>query len=193
MSRKWNQTRCGLLPQRVSSLAPILIRSLVSAYRLVLLVDLRLVERRVVLLRLDALRLLLRLEPLRLDALRLRLDPLREDDFRLGTRAPERRASESPIATACLRLLTGFRARPLFSLPRLYSCMALPTFFLELVLYFAMVAPFAVHWNTGGEAPLRLCNDASGLALWIAHYLRRASAIRWTRRPDARGEKRDAY
>ncbi len=138
-----------------------------SAYRRVRLVVLLLGERRAVelRLRLAALRLrLVRLEPLRLAALRLRfvrldalrlrlavlrlcvlvlrLDELREDDLRLGTLAPERRACDSPIAMACLRLLTGLRARPLFSWPRLYSRMALPTFFLELLLYFGIVAPF---------------------------------------------------
>ncbi len=45
----------------------------------------------------------------RLDALRLRLlrlEPLRLDDFLRGTRAPERRAFDNPMAMACLRLVT---------------------------------------------------------------------------------------
>jgi hypothetical protein len=119
------------------------------------------VELRVERLRLDALRLrLVRLDPFRLDALllrpflldelrlvplrldALREDDLREDDLRLGTFAPDLRASESPMAIACLRLLTVLLARPLFSLPRLYLCIALPTFFCAVLLYFAMVAPF---------------------------------------------------
>jgi hypothetical protein len=66
--------------------------------------------------------LLLRLEERdRLDAVRrlepLRLDERREDDFRLGTLAPERRAFDSPMAIACLRLFARFPERPLFSLP----------------------------------------------------------------------------
>jgi hypothetical protein len=46
----------------------------------------------------------------------------------LGTFAPERRASDSPIAIACLRLRTVLRERPLLSLPRFISCIALLTF-----------------------------------------------------------------
>jgi len=45
-----------------------------------------------------------------------------------GTLAPERRASDNPIAIACLRLVTFFPDRPLLSLPRLRSRMALSTF-----------------------------------------------------------------
>lgn len=45
-----------------------------------------------------------------------------------GTLAPFFRASDSPIATACLRLLT-FRPLPLFSVPRLRLRIALPTDF----------------------------------------------------------------
>ena len=44
--------------------------------------------------------------------------------FFLGTLAPERRASDSPMAMACLRLLTLAPDRPLFSLPRFISCTA---------------------------------------------------------------------
>ena len=109
-------------------------------YFLLRLVDFRLVDRREVVLRLDALRLL------------LRLDALREEDLRLGTLAPERRASDSPMAIACLRLFALFPDRPLFNLPRLYSCIARPTFFFELELYFGMVAPFAVHAHKGRGA-----------------------------------------
>lgn len=41
-----------------------------------------------------------------------------------GTLAPERRASDSPIAIACLRLVTFLPLRPLFSLPRFISCIS---------------------------------------------------------------------
>ena len=67
------------------------------------------------------------------------------DDERLvreGTFAPLRRASDSPMAIACLRLVTFLRDFPLFKVPRLRSRMALPTFFDALLLYFGMVAPF---------------------------------------------------
>jgi hypothetical protein len=50
-----------------------------------------------------------------------------------GTFAPERRASERPMAIACLRLFTFFFERPLRSEPLLRSCRArltlLPAFF----------------------------------------------------------------
>ena len=48
----------------------------------------------------------------RCDQLRLRLD-----DFFFGTFLPLRRASESPMAIACLRLFTFFPLRPLLSVP----------------------------------------------------------------------------
>jgi len=54
---------------------------------------------------------------------------LREpDDFlRLGTLAPSSRASDKPIAIACLRLFTFLPDRPERSVPRLASCIARPT------------------------------------------------------------------
>src|ERR1051326_4458517 len=48
--------------------------------------------------------------------------------LRDGTLAPERRASDKPIAIACLRLLTFRPERPLRSLPRFISCIARLTF-----------------------------------------------------------------
>ena len=44
-----------------------------------------------------------------------------------GTRLPLRRAFESPIAIACLRLLTLRPERPECAFPRLYSRISLPT------------------------------------------------------------------
>jgi len=55
---------------------------------------------------------------------------------RFGTLAPERRASESPIAIACLRLVTLRPDRPLRSVPRLRSRMTFSTFFDAFLLYF---------------------------------------------------------
>ena len=52
---------------------------------------------------------------------------LRYFDFflrRFGTFAPARRASERPMAMACLRLLTFLPERPLLSVPFLRLCMA---------------------------------------------------------------------
>ena len=59
------------------------------------------------------------------------LEDLREDFFALrlrGTFAPFARASESPIAIACLRLFT-FRPLPLLSVPFLRRRMVLATRF----------------------------------------------------------------
>jgi hypothetical protein len=56
-----------------------------------------------------------------------------------GTFAPLLRASESPMAIACLRLLTFLPERPLLSLPRLYSCIALLTLRFDVLPYLAML------------------------------------------------------
>ena len=60
----------------------------------------------------------MRREPVPSYELRLR----RDVDFR-GTLPPARRASESPIAMACLRLVTFFPELER-SVPRFFSCMA---------------------------------------------------------------------
>jgi hypothetical protein len=57
-----------------------------------------------------------------------------------GTLAPERRASERPIAMACLRLLTFLPERPLFSVPRLRSCIARFTLRCAFLPYFLAIA-----------------------------------------------------
>src|SRR6185369_1807348 len=65
---------------------------------------------------------------------------LREDLFlRRGTFAPERRASDRPMAIACLRLFTFFPERPLFSVPRFLSCIARLTFCCAFLPYLAML------------------------------------------------------
>jgi hypothetical protein len=46
------------------------------------------------------------------------------------------RASDKPIAIACLRLVTFLPLRPLFSLPRFISCISRSTFLLADGLYF---------------------------------------------------------
>ena len=51
--------------------------------------------------------------------MRRRLDVRRRVPRLRGTFAPFSRASDSPIAIACLRLVTRFPLRPLFSVPRL--------------------------------------------------------------------------
>lgn len=55
----------------------------------------------------------------------------------LGTLAPFFRASDNPIAMACLRLLTFFPL-PLRSCPRFFLCIVLFTFFFAPFEYFAM-------------------------------------------------------
>jgi hypothetical protein len=55
----------------------------------------------------------------------------RDDDERFdGTFFPSRRASDRPMAIACLRLVTFLPLRPLFSFPVLRSCIARSTFLL---------------------------------------------------------------
>jgi hypothetical protein len=49
--------------------------------------------------------------------------------------SPDRRASDKPIAMACLRLFTFFPDLPLRNVPDLRSCNALPTFVLLARLY----------------------------------------------------------
>jgi len=59
-----------------------------------------------------------------------------EDDFGRGTLPPAFRASDKPIAMACLRLVTFLPLRPLFSLPCFISCIARSTLLCALRPYF---------------------------------------------------------
>lgn len=74
-------------------------------------------------------------DPLRL-VLRCERDPLLPLEDFFGTFAPSRRASESPMAIACLRLVTFFPLRPLFSLPRFISRISVRTLFCARGPYF---------------------------------------------------------
>jgi hypothetical protein len=58
---------------------------------------------------------------------------------RRGTLPPARRASESPIAIACLRLVTRLPDLPLRSLPRFISCIARFTLRDAFLPYLAMI------------------------------------------------------
>lgn len=62
-----------------------------------------------------------------------------EDDDELlffgGTFLPARRASDKPIAIACLRLFTFLPLRPILRRPRLNSCISRSTFLPALGLY----------------------------------------------------------
>ena len=66
-----------------------------------------------------------------------------------GTFAPARRASESPIAIACFRLVTFLPDPPLRSVPRFRSRITFATFFCAALPYRAMgETPFV-----SGERP----------------------------------------
>ena len=58
-----------------------------------------------------------------------------------GTLPPARRASDSPIAIACLRLVTFFPERPLRSVPRLRSRITHSTFLAAFLPYFFAMLP----------------------------------------------------
>jgi len=62
--------------------------------------------------------------------------------FLRGTFPPARRASDSPIAIACFRLVTFFPERPLLNVPRLRSRIALLTFCDAFFPYLAIGPPF---------------------------------------------------
>jgi hypothetical protein len=75
-------------------------------------------------------------EALRPDDEALRDDDERElEERRAGTFFPSARASDRPIAIACLRLFTVLPLRPLFSVPALRSCIARSTFLLAALEY----------------------------------------------------------
>jgi hypothetical protein len=81
-----------------------------------------------------------------LDLLPDDLELLLFDSAFLGALSPSARASESPIAMACLRLVTFLPLPPLFSLPCCISCIALCTFSPAALLYFAMVLSLVLSW-----------------------------------------------
>jgi len=68
-----------------------------------------------------------------------------EEVFFLGTFAPARRASESPIAIACFRLVTFFFDFPLFKVPLFRSSIALLTFSCAFFPYLAIVFSWVGH------------------------------------------------
>jgi len=70
-----------------------------------------------------------------------------DEDFFDGTLPPARRASESPMAMACLRLVTFLPELPLLSVPRFRSCIAFSTLSCAFFPYFVAIrkSPFVVH------------------------------------------------
>jgi len=97
---------------------------------------------------------------LRLPELFRALERLREELFRderlrealfeprfFGTFAPRWRASDKPMAIACLRFFTFLPERPLSNFPRLYSCIALLTLRFEVFPYLAIASPLEMRDN----------------------------------------------
>lgn len=70
-------------------------------------------------------------------------DDFFDDDLRAGVLSPSARASEIPMAMACLRLVTFRPDPPLFNFPSPYSCITFEIFFWAFEPYFvAMTSPF---------------------------------------------------
>ena len=72
-----------------------------------------------------------------------------------GTLAPDRRASESPMAIACFRLLTFLPERPERSVPDLRSCIARRTLLLAPLPYFFRPLAF----RTGMSSSVGIQNE----------------------------------
>jgi hypothetical protein len=77
------------------------------------------------------------------EALRCERDAREMPDF-FGTFAPDLRASDNPMAMACLRLVTFFPLRPLFSVPLFRSRIARSTFWPAFGLYLRPPVDFFV-------------------------------------------------
>src|SRR5262245_43915677 len=76
------------------------------------------------------------------------------DDRLDGTLPPARLASDRPMAIACLRLVTLFPERPLLSVPRFRSCIALSTFLCAVLPYLAIILLLDVVRYLAGPALL---------------------------------------
>lgn len=72
-------------------------------------------------------------------------DDFFDEDLREGTLSPSARASEMPMAMACLRLFT-FCPDPLFNFPEPYSCITFETFFCALAPYVAMESSLCTRY-----------------------------------------------
>src|SRR5437867_3270699 len=76
-----------------------------------------------------------------------------------GTLPPARRASESPIAIACFRLVTFLPERPLFNVPPFRSCIAFSTFWDAFLPYRAIVTSFVFPGVSSGFLELPVAFD----------------------------------
>jgi hypothetical protein len=66
-------------------------------------------------------------------------------DFFFGTFSPFPRASESPMAMACLRLVTFLPDLPLFRVPLFFLCIVFSTLLDAPLPYFAMLISFPIN------------------------------------------------
>ena len=78
------------------------------------------------------------------------------EDFFFGTLPPARRACDRPIAIACFLLVTFF-PEPLFSAPRLRSCIAFSTFSDAFAPYLATVLLLRLGDSTTSKDRSRPC------------------------------------
>src|SRR5581483_4993777 len=96
---------------------------------------------------------------------------LREDlRRRFGTLPPARRASERPMAIACLRLFTRLPERPLLSVPRLRLCIARLTLERALRPYLAIALLHSVHSTLAFALSPR--TSSSIRCCWICCWMR---------------------
>ncbi|HUB18655.1 MAG TPA: hypothetical protein VL990_08470 [Acidobacteriaceae bacterium] len=102
-----------------------------------------------------------------------------------GTLAPAFRASDNPIAIACLRLVTFLPLRPLFNVPIFFSRIARATFFAAPAPYllvdgflFVGIRPFSLllYWEAAGKLEVAR-SDFQGKPIWKM-LSRRANAHR---------------
>ncbi len=103
----------------------------------------------------------------------LLVDERRVDLRRFGTFAPSLRASESPIAIACFRLVTFFPDLPLLSSPRFISCIARSTFVDAFLLYrramlYSLSDPKRSMWDATRRARvLRGTDSKKSVSIWL--------------------------
>src|SRR5438045_9734628 len=76
-----------------------------------------------------------------------------EDLFLAGTLAPDLRASERPIAMACLRLFTFLPDLPLRNVPFFFSFMTFLTLSCDFLPYLAIVLLLGIFWVAAAAMP----------------------------------------
>jgi hypothetical protein len=86
-----------------------------------------------------------------------------EDAFFAGTLPPARRASDSPMAMACLRLVTFLPELPLFSVPRFRSCITFSTFSDAFFPYLLAIRNLRTG-SCAGNVPHEIADRSSRIA-----------------------------